>query len=486
MNRVRRHRRRLFFHRPCRSLALPVVMTCLLASPAAFVAAADDVIVVNSIPAVSRQLDANSSSATTPKTLAILIGVSNYNRDRKLQWCDNDVALVEQSLREYTDCEDFVVMTNNSDESEKPVRGNVLGVLSEQELQLAALNGCTRLIVFIAGHGIRHQGELYFCPQDFVPSDPHNSGLSMTLIREKMNAVSDFTEKFLFLDICHAGPQVGPNDAATIEAGLRTKEAGNLFTLAGCTADESSLETVQKQHGLFTYYLCQALQGHADASPHGNGDRQVDTDELTRYVRRFVQQEASRIGERQHPISIVTRDWVRPRVLARIRTIRRLERLGPVRQTQLEQHVEAAAKYVRGGSYRSAIAELTPALRIDAQHPDVLALRGLSRLYVARQLKQAGQPQFTRRYREAEADLTAAIRFERRRDPQRLASFYSLRSAVRFEQQRKTDALADATEVIKLQPSAKAYRNRSYIQKSLGRADQAEKDLQAAARLATS
>ena len=78
--------------------------------------------------------------------------------------------------------------------------------------------------------------------------------------------------------------------------------------MTACETNEISLESSEKGHGLFTYYLVRGLQGDADA----NGDGRVTVDELYDYVYHHVDRDARLMDGRMSP---VRKGSVRGRVL---------------------------------------------------------------------------------------------------------------------------------------------------------------------------
>jgi uncharacterized caspase-like protein len=72
----------------------------------------------------------------------------------------------------------------------------------------------------------------------------------------------------------------------------RIREGTGRAIIAASQADESSYEQARYGHGLFTYYLLQALQQQKDAP----------MDKLYAFVRDHVAQDAAQNHWKQHPV----------------------------------------------------------------------------------------------------------------------------------------------------------------------------------------
>ena len=109
-----------------------------------------------------------------------------------------------------------------------------------------------------------------------------------------------------FFDTCYSGAAGG----RTFERDLfRTRAIfsdEHLDRLAGegrvvmtaCATNEVSLESTEKGHGLFTYYLVRGLQGEADTDQDGR----VTVDELYDYVYHHVDRDARLMDGRMSPL----------------------------------------------------------------------------------------------------------------------------------------------------------------------------------------
>ena len=118
-------------------------------------------------------------------------------------------------------------------------------------------------------------------------SDPATTGLPLSDVEAAMRA-SGSRRLLLILDACHAGVDLG-RDGASSTQGIDPDFIHNAYEmaegfalLAGSTAAQKTQDFTSVQHGVFTYYLLQALRGKADGGTAPKGF--VTVDDLKNYV----------------------------------------------------------------------------------------------------------------------------------------------------------------------------------------------------------
>src|SRR6201995_1899398 len=84
------------------------------------------------------------------------------------------------------------------------------------------------------------------------------------------------TYKILLTDACHSGA-ISPDDTENLNNSLE-KLNPSLFSMTASRARESSFESPELEHGVFTYFVVQGMGGAADLSPR---DGRVTADELS-------------------------------------------------------------------------------------------------------------------------------------------------------------------------------------------------------------
>ena len=171
------------------------------------------------------------------------------------------------------------------------------------------------IFIFYAGHGApetdytRREPDgfsKYLVPYDSDADDLYATAIPMTEIQTIFERIE--SDRLIFVvDACYSGASGGRTfsllkgaRAARITGDFVEKLAqgkGRLI-LTASEANEVSLELGELKHGLFTYYLLEALQGKGDA----NQDGRVSIRELYDYVHDKVSRHSKQVGGSQHPI----------------------------------------------------------------------------------------------------------------------------------------------------------------------------------------
>ncbi|HEX3314259.1 MAG TPA: caspase family protein, partial [Gemmataceae bacterium] len=150
-------------------------------------------------------------------------------------------------------------------------------------------------------------GKTYLVPKD---TDTDKLGTTALPAAELHAAIANAPGKlkFLILDCCHAGGAraLVLNSEATGEALAQSMPPKNgVVILASCKGSESSWEWADRRQGVFSFWLCQALQGAADA----NGDGILDVDEIYRFTHERVSGTVDKLfGKMQTPVRMIGAD----------------------------------------------------------------------------------------------------------------------------------------------------------------------------------
>ncbi|MEN0111763.1 MAG: caspase family protein [Planctomycetota bacterium] len=236
-----------------------------------------------------------AATGDTPLTRhALLIGVAEYANESMapLPYAGADAVRLAEVLTGRGDYESATVTTigGGADATTSAkVRSAIDGFL-------AGLGPHDSAMVYFSGHGdLADNGTLLLAPSDFDPADAANSGVAAAWLRERLAGCAAGA-KLLVLDACHAGASDrGVSGNAVVEG---FDEAEGVVTLASSAAAESSVMDGRLQGSLFSFWLTNALRGHADRDVDGA----VTVSEAFAYVDRHVTAEAlGRYGEPQSP-----------------------------------------------------------------------------------------------------------------------------------------------------------------------------------------
>ncbi|MBI2823850.1 MAG: caspase family protein [Planctomycetia bacterium] len=240
-----------------------------------------------------------------PKQWAILIGVEKYHRAPRLRYTINDVRVLARTLHERDGVAEDRILEMTDDEKNPRMQPLKTSIEAELPAWLAKPSKDDQLLVYFSGHGFRDaSGKMYLAPADCDPQRAAATGIAVEWFREQIaKCKADF--KLLVIDACHAGSEKGEDE----DSGVAAKDLGEPFrdltgvvTLAGSKGEEKSQIWEEKEQSLYSYWLNQALKGHADE----NGDGDVDVDELNDYVYRNVTRTAKALFPRpQTPVRII-------------------------------------------------------------------------------------------------------------------------------------------------------------------------------------
>lgn len=180
------------------------------------------------------------------------------------------------------------------------------------ELVREATNPEDTVLIYFAGHGEMEADRSsadsdgfskYLLPHDANRADLFGSALSMeelSRILERLRA----ERVVLIIDSCFSGaaggrtpyePNLGSRGVITEEFLSRIVQGKGRVILTASGGREVALESRERRHGIFTYFLLEGLRGAADTDRDGR----VDVDEIYKFVSRRV---SSATGGRQNPM----------------------------------------------------------------------------------------------------------------------------------------------------------------------------------------
>ena len=236
--------------------------------------------------------DAGAVPLTMPRGYALVVGVGEYrnlDESRQLLYSESDAeamyrVLISPEGGQFPP-ENVRLLTG--------AQATLANIRQALEEWLPSVAGpADRVVVYFAGHGLVEGGRGYLAPWDFEPGRIAETSYPMAQLGAVMSERIAAGWKVLLTDACHSG-RINFNAETTNEA--LDQQLGNLprnfLTLTATREREQSYEDpdLSTGFGFFTYFVTQAMSGHADVDPC---DGRITADEVIEYVRSNVRRHA--------------------------------------------------------------------------------------------------------------------------------------------------------------------------------------------------
>lgn len=219
------------------------------------------------------------TAVTVPRSYALVVGIAGYQNP--------GIPKLLFSERDAQDIFDVLISPEGGNFHRENVhlligaKATLANLRHELEEWLPAkAEDSDRVLIYFAGHGFVFQGHGYLAPFDFDPRNVEKSGYPMDELGATIAGKIRAKDKILLTDACHSGA-IRPEDSQDINHTLIYPDK-SIFSLTASRDREVSYEGPKwgGGHGIFTWYVMQALAGEADE----NGDGIVTADELSYYV----------------------------------------------------------------------------------------------------------------------------------------------------------------------------------------------------------
>ena len=236
---------------------------------------------------------------SVPRGYALVVGIGEYqylDESRQLLFAESDAEAMYRVLISHEGGafppENVRLLTDAEATLE-----NIRHALEEWLPSVAA--PADRVVVYFAGHGFVQNGRGYLAPTDVDPDRLEETAYPMAALGDVMANKVQAHWKVLLTDACHSGKV----NAETTNEALDLQFSSlppSFLTLTSTREREMSHEdpNLSTGFGLFTYFLTQAWQGHADNDPC---DGQITADEVIEYVRANVRRYARDLQLSQTP-----------------------------------------------------------------------------------------------------------------------------------------------------------------------------------------
>jgi len=250
------------------------------------------------VPAPTAARDASAEPAyrspARPNDLAVIIGIEEYSDAPKAVYAERDAEAFRAHARALGVPERNIAFLKGS----KAGKGSFEKYIEQWLPRLAKPE--SRVYFYFSGHGAPDvkTGQAYLVPWDGDPNFLETTAYPTKRLYEKLSALP--AEKVLVaMDACFSGAggrSLVASGARPLVGKVDTGSAGRVTALSASAANEISGSLDAQQHGAFTYFLLQGLNGAAkDAAGH------VTVKSLHSYLTPRVQDEARRLNRDQTP-----------------------------------------------------------------------------------------------------------------------------------------------------------------------------------------
>jgi hypothetical protein len=262
------------------------------------------------VTAVSGELGASEGRASAGGHMWLAsVSVNHYQHlpdSAQLRFCDDDARDLIGRLRagNGVDRDHIAEFRGDAVRPEyQPTRENLVRQLP---LFLSQAKEGDSVILFLSMHGVQlpdssgqRANRTYLLPADASPEAGADTWIDIEWLREQLHTVKA-KNVVLLLDACHAGAirdiaaNLGgaPLNTRNVETVFKQRTQApekTVYTLVSCGSGQSSLESEELKHGLFTYWLLAGLDGAADV----DGNSEVTMDEVFKFVQQRVPQAAA-------------------------------------------------------------------------------------------------------------------------------------------------------------------------------------------------
>jgi len=233
---------------------------------------------------------------------AVLVGIDEYvdSSINNLQFSVNDVKsfceiLIDSDRGQY-DSENVKLLIGESQEGEKPNRSNIMSSITALSRTASAEDS---ILFYFSGHGIEERKKSYLLPLDSRINVLKDTAIPIEWIK-KILMDSNARAKIIILDACHAGAIIGKAESGRMTQSFHETifpAPEGFVVLSSCKTNEVSHEWPAKEHGVFSYFLVEGLQGVADKDRNGA----ITITDASNYVTEKVRNWAFKNSKEQNP-----------------------------------------------------------------------------------------------------------------------------------------------------------------------------------------
>ena len=223
-------------------------------------------------------------SADHQNDFAVVIGNSQYQATKNVQFADQDAQLMKRYLVELLGFKEgniFHLQNATKSDFQKyfGTKANHKG-----KLYNTIKHSQSDVFIYYSGHGAPSQEtkQGYFVPTDADPAYLTFQGYSLSTFYDNLSKLPAQT-KTVVLDACFSGADLFESvSSVRIEVKEKYKQKKDMAVLTSSTGTQYSTWYDAKQHGLFTWFFLKAIKNYRQVDT--NNDRQVTLKEIHQYI----------------------------------------------------------------------------------------------------------------------------------------------------------------------------------------------------------
>lgn len=236
------------------------------------------------------------------KRYPVIVGVSDYETDEQianLPYAKNDAIRLHEGLMKYGgfEADRSYLLVNDIDQDNiiSPTRGNVFQ-RTKYVCETASENDL--IFLFFAGHGAEISKNPYLLTADTMMDVLQQTAVKITDLNEMLEESKAKCIVRVF-DSCRSPfaetrGTMGRMTKGLQDAMLKTGRGWGSFS--SCSSGEVAHESGELEHGVFTYYLCEGIEGKAS-----NEKGEVTFERLVDYVKTSVGKWSDQQSQKQTP-----------------------------------------------------------------------------------------------------------------------------------------------------------------------------------------
>lgn len=215
------------------------------------------------------------------------LSCEEYEHYDNISFCHNDLFLLQETLRCFCDYSNENIISEmvclDTEENGNRYWYNMLEKICKKSTQNDTI------LFYFAGHGTILGDDAFLLLPNSLLGDEINTALSLSEINTILKNAK--ANSFKIIDACHSGMDV----RGDIKAGFISKIMDKSWaTLASCSEKEYSYPDTQKEQGIFTYFISEAIK-------KWEKETQITIEELKIAVANMMDKWCQDTGLMQHP-----------------------------------------------------------------------------------------------------------------------------------------------------------------------------------------